>query len=67
MLLFKSTFLLKVAELWVEVSEKCAELWVKFQETWGNMGSILEKCYKITRLETCAYKMNMQIDLNFCD
>ena len=50
--LFRGNLFMKVAELWISVSETCAELWVTFQERCRIMGSILEKCYKTTRLET---------------
>ena len=33
MSLLRGTFLLKVAELWISISETRAELWVTFQET----------------------------------
>ena len=46
-LLFRGTFFLKSAELWVSVFEIFAELWLPFEDKCRIMGCILEQCCKL--------------------
>ena len=61
--LFRGTFFLKSAELWVSFSEVCAELWVPFEETCGIMGTTLDSSRSLILFED--YAVTEEDNLNF--